>query len=173
MADLNGRGENGQSILEFALILPIIVLLFTAPVDFFICMNTKMTLNSAASECISRLDYSDVSSGTVSNKVTQTITQNFTERLDPLKVNIEELNAGSSRKNDYSYYVYSSDRANPSDFGSQFEVRPGSYEYTEVQLQLSYERSAVTFWGTFFLGNTYKVKTPVYSRDIYISGYTP
>lgn len=173
MADLNGRDENGQSILEFALILPIIVLLFTAPVDFFICMNTKMTLSSAASECISRLDYSDVSSGTVSNKVTQIITQNFTERLDPLKVNIEELNAGSSHKNDYSYYVYSSDRANPSDFGSQFEVRPGSYEYTEVQLQLSYERSAVTFWGTFFLGNTYKVKTPVYSRDIYISGYTP
>ncbi|WP_349672912.1 TadE/TadG family type IV pilus assembly protein [Lacrimispora sp.] len=173
MADFNGKDENGQSILEFALILPIIVLLFTAPVDFFICMNTKMTLSSAASECISRLDYSDISSGTVSNKLTQIIMQNFTERLDPSNVNIEELNAGSSQKNDYSYYVYSSDLVNPSDFGSQFEVRPGSYEYTEIQLQLSYERPAVTFWGTFFLGNTYKVKTPVYSRDIYISGYTP
>ena len=122
---------------------------------------------------MSHLDYSDISSGTVSNKVTQIIMQNFTERLDPSKVNIEELNAAVSQKNDYSYYVYSSDRSNPSDFGSQFEVRPGSYEYTEVKMQLSYERSAVTFWGTLFLGNTYKVKTPVYSRDIYMSGYTP
>ncbi|WP_159442039.1 TadE/TadG family type IV pilus assembly protein [Clostridium sp. Marseille-P2415] len=173
MADLNGKDESGQSVLEFALILPVLVLLLTLPVDFFLYMNTQMTLSSAASECISRLDYSDISSGTVSNKVMQVISQNFTERLDPGMVNIKELNAGSSNKNDYSYYVYSSDLADPSDFGSQFEARPGSYQYTEVQLQLSYERSAVTFWGTLFLGNTYEVKTPVYSRNIYISGNTP
>lgn len=173
MAELNGKDESGQSVLEFALILPVLVLLLTLPVDFFLYMNTQMTLSSAASECISRLDYSDLSSGTVSNKVMQVISQNFTERLDPGMVNIKELNAGSSNKNDYSYYVYSSDLANPSDFGSQFEMRPGSYQYTEVQLQLSYERSTVTFWGTLFLGNTYEVKTPVYSRNIYLSGYTP
>ncbi len=167
------KKENGQSVIEFALILPIMMLLFTLPVDFFLKMNTQMTLSSAASECISRLEYSDIVSGTGSNEVMEVIVDNYTERLDPGRVNIKELNAGSSNKNDYSYYVYSSDLANPSDFGSQFEVRPGSYQYTEIQLQLSYERSPVTIWGTLFLGNSYEVKTPVYSRDVYISGYTP
>jgi len=167
------KEENGQSVMEFALILPILVLLFTVPVDFFLYMNTQMTLSSAASESINRLEYSDIYAGTGSNKVMEVIVQNFTERLDPGRVVIEELEAGLSNKNDYTYYVYSSDLANPADFGSQFEVRPGSYQFTEVQLQLSYERSPVTFWGTLFLGNTYEVKTPVYSRSIYISGYTP
>lgn len=167
------KEENGQSVMEFALILPILVLLFTLPVDFFLYMNTQMTLSSAASESINRLEYSDIYTGTGSNKVMEVIVQNFTERLDPGRVVIEELEAGLSNKNDYTYYVYSSDLANPADFGSQFEVRPGSYQFTEVQLQLSYERSPVTFWGALFLGDTYEVKTPVYSRNIYISGYTP
>lgn len=167
------KEENGQSVMEFALILPILVLLFTLPVDFFLYMNTQMTLSSAASESISHLDYSDIISGTGSNRVMEVIVDNYTERLDPGRVTIMELNAGSSDKNDYSYYVYSSDLSNPTDFGSQFEVRPGSYQFSEVQLQLSYERSPVTFWGALFLGNTYEVKTPVYSRNIYISGYTP
>lgn len=165
--------ESGQSVMEFALILPILVLLLTLPLDFFIYMNTQMTLSSAASECISRLDYSDVSSGTGSNTVMEVLAQNFSERLDPGSVTIKELNAGSSEKNDYNYYVYSSELANPSDFGSQFETRPASYQFAKVQLQLSYERSAITFWGSLFLGQTYEVKTPVYSRNIYISGYAP
>lgn len=173
MADLNGKNESGQSVMEFALILPILVLLLTLPVDFFLYMNTQMTLSSAAGDCISRLDYSDISSGTESIKVKEVVAQNFTERLDPGKVQITELNSGSRNKNDYSYYVYSSDLANSSDFESQFEVRPGSYQFTDVQLQLSYERTSVTFWGALFLGNTYEVKTPVYSRNIYISGNTP
>jgi Flp pilus assembly protein TadG len=112
LADLNGKNESGQSVIEFALILPILVLLLTIPVDFFLYMNTQMTLSSAAGDCISRLDYSDISSGTGSNKVKEVVSQNFTERLDPGKVQITELNAGSRNKNDYSYYVYSSDLAN-------------------------------------------------------------
>lgn len=173
MSDLNGKNESGQSVLEFALILPVLIMLLTLPVDFFLYMNTQMTLSSAAGDCIGRLDFSDIYSGTGSNKVMEVIGQNFTERLDPGKVHITQLDAGIMNKNDYSYYVYSSDLANPADFENQFEVRPGSYQYTDVQLQLSYERSAVTFWGALFLGNTYVVKTPVYSRNIYISGYTP
>ncbi|MEY8353959.1 TadE/TadG family type IV pilus assembly protein [Lachnospiraceae bacterium 54-53] len=165
--------EGGQSVLEFALVLPILVLLLMIPLDFFIYMNTQMTLSSAASECISRLDYPSVSSGTGGTTVMEVLVQDFSERLDPGMVTIEELNAGSSQKTDYTYYVYSSDLADPSDFAGQFESRPASYRFAQLNLQLSYERTAVTFWGALFLGNTYEVKTPVYSRNVYINGYTP
>lgn len=167
------KGEEGQSVLEFALVLPILILLLTVPLDFFIYMNTQMNLSSAASECISQLEYSDILAGTEGTTVREVLEDNFAKRLEPEKVKVEELKAESSRKHNYTYYVYSSDLADPANFAGQFESRPASYQSSTLTLQLSYERRAVTFWGAMFLGNTYEVKTPVYTRNIFVNGYTP
>lgn len=166
--------EKGQSLVEFAIILPILILLLTLPVDYFRYINTKMLLNSAASESIGELSYTAVTTGNPDNELRQTLKDCYGERLDSDKVQID-FKDRTLEKKDYTYYVYSSAKADsdPSHFGDQFEERPGSYECKEVQVQFTYEMSPVTYWGTLFLDDTFEVRTPVYTREIYAGGYTP
>ncbi|WHH57945.1 TadE/TadG family type IV pilus assembly protein [Petroclostridium sp. X23] len=168
------KAETGQSLVEFAIILPILVLLLTLPVDFFRYVNTKMILSSAASESISRLNYASVSSGNAVNEIMQTINDYYGDRLDSSRVQIS-FNMGSLEDENYTYYVYSSAKANPdpSHYWDQFEDRPASYQCMEVQVQFSYELSPITYWGVLFLGSTFDVQTPAYTRNVYAGGYTP
>ena len=168
-------GESGQAIVEFAILLPVLLLLLMVPVDLYRYANTKMILKSAAGESLSRLTYPEVSSGAASASITDTITECFGEKLDAGKVEVSELNINPSITIDYPYYVYSSDRAsdNPDKFHEQFETRDSSYKTMEIQIQLKYPLTPVTFWGSLFLGDTFEVVTPVYTRDIYVVGYTP
>ncbi len=166
--------EKGQSLVEFAIILPILILLLTLPVDYFRYINTKMLLNSAASESIGELSYTSASSGNPDNDIKQTLKDCYGDRLDSDKVQIS-IDKGIPEEKDYTYYVYSSAKADPDPlhFGEQFEERPSSYECMEVQMRFSYEMSPVTYWGTVFLDDTFEVKTPTYTRKIYAGGYTP
>ena len=166
--------EKGQSLVEFAIILPILVLLLTLPVDYFRYINTKMILSSAASECIGELNYTSVSSGNAVSDIKQTLDDNYGDRLESDEVGIS-FDKGSLDKKSYSYYVYSSAKADPdpSHYWNQFEDRPGSYQCMEVEVKFNYEMSPITYWGVFFLGNTFEVNTPVYTRKIYAGGYTP
>lgn len=168
------KAEKGQSLVEFAIILPLLVLLLTLPVDYFRYINTKMILSSAASESIGQLNYASVSSGNPVNNIRQTIKDYYGDRLDSGKVHID-FNKGSLKKENYTYYVYSSAKADPdpAHYWDQFEERPSSYQCMAVQVQLSYELSPVTYWGVLFLGDTFDVQTPAYTRNIYVAGYTP
>ncbi len=167
------KTETGQSLVEFAIILPILVLLLTLPVDFFRYINTKMILSSAASESIGQLNYASVSSGSAEADIKKMINDYYGDRLDNDKVQID-FNKGSLVKKNYTYYVYSSDKAdpNPLNYGKQFEKRPSSYQCMEIQVQFSYELSPITYWGVLFLGNTFDIKTPAYTRKVYAGGYT-
>ncbi|TEB12133.1 TadE-like protein [Pelotomaculum sp. FP] len=166
------KAEKGQSLVEFAIILPLLVLLLTLPVDYFCYIKTKMILSSAASESIGQLNYASVSSGNAENDIKKTMEDYCGDRLVTDKVYIS-FNKKNQEKKDYTYYVYSSALADKPDYGDKFEKRASNYQCMEVQVQFSYEMSPVTYWGVSFLGDPFYVITPVYKRNIYVDGYTP
>ncbi len=167
--------ESGQSLVEFALLLPILMLLLLIPVDLYRYANAKMILKSAASEGISQLTYADVSTGDTANALRQTVEDYYGDKLDTGRVTISLLNESPPFAENYTYYVYSSEKAieNPTNFWNQFESRNSSYKCMEVQVQMTYTLKPVTFWGSLLLGSSFDVVTPVYSRDVYVTGYMP
>lgn len=167
------KTETGQSLVEFAIILPILVLLMTLPVDFFRYINTKMILNSAATECIGQLTYASVSSSSsleMEEKIRDMICDYYGDRLDNEKVQIT-FTKGNHDTEDYTYYVYSSLLAGEANFGDRFEGRSSSYQCQEVQVDFSYQMSPITYWGEIFLGDTFDIQTPAYNRKLYAGGY--
>lgn len=166
------KDEHGQAIVEFALILPILLILLLLPVDFYRCIQVKMLLNSAASESLSQLDYSSVANGSTVNDLIGTIHLTYGDQLDTGRVTINRLDLGSTDTKNYTYYVYSSDRANTSNFWNQFEERPSTYQCQSVELQLSYELQPITFWGRWMLGPSYQINSRCFSRSLYVGGYT-
>lgn len=50
MSIFKKKNEEGQSVVEFALILPLLLLLFIGMIEFGWLLNAKITVNSAARE---------------------------------------------------------------------------------------------------------------------------
>ena len=169
------KKEKGQSLVEFALILPIIILIVMIPIDFFRYMNTKILLSSAASECICNVNYDEISKGTVQSTITSILQKNYSDRLDTDEVNINFAYNGSTKKENYTFYVYSSDKANTDAkrFWEQFQSRASNYTKAPIELNLSYNMSPITFWGSFFFGKTIKINTKTFDREVYVNGYEP
>lgn len=167
------QSEQGQSIVEFAIIIPILILLVMLPVDYFRYINTRMLLCSAASEGIGQLTYASIDNGTVSSDFINTLNTAYGDRLDIGRVTISTMNYGAVTKQNYTYYVYSSDKADPLNYWNQFDQRPASYQCAEVEIQLTYTIEPLTFWGSMYLGDKINITTPVYTRSVYAGGYTP
>lgn len=165
------ENEHGQAIVEFALILPILLILLLLPIDFYRYIDMKMLLNSAASESLSQLDYASVSSGSTASNLMNTIHLTYGDQMDTGRVTINKLELGSTDTKNYTYYVYSSDKADPSNFWNQFEERPSTYQCQSVELQLSYELQPITFWGRWMLGSSCRINSRCFSRAIYAGGY--
>lgn len=169
------RNEKGQGLVEFAIILPILLLLFLVPIDLYRVINTKMVLKSAASESIAKLNYEEINAGDLEGAILSTVDEYFGDKLNTGKIDILHLREGSSKDKEYTYYVYSSELAyeNDSDFQKQFDRRDSNYIYKEVELQMGYEVKPITLWGGIFIGDSFEVKTPIYKKDVYMSGYNP
>ncbi len=167
------KGEKGQGIVEFAIILPILLLLLLVPIDLYRVINAKMVLKSAASESISKINYEDVGTEGLEGAILDIVDECFGDKFDMDKVEVSFLRESFPADKDYIYYVYSSDLADryPSNFQKQFDKRSSSYKYKEVELQMSYNIKPITIFGNMFIGDSFDVKTPIYKRDIYMSGY--
>lgn len=165
------RAEKGQSIAEFTLILPIIMLLAMLPIDYARLMYTKMLLNTAATEALAQLETDDITGGVAGN-VINIIDESYGDRLDVGRVSVENLTVGSKDKQDYIYYVYSSEKALEA-FENQFEARPSNYASYVVKMKLAMDVEPITFLGKQFLGSNVKIQSREYARDIYAEGYTP
>ncbi|MDO4788861.1 MAG: pilus assembly protein [Johnsonella sp.] len=163
--------ERGQSIAEFTLILPIIMLLVMLPIDYARLMYTKMLLNTAATEALAQLEQGDLGGG-VGGRVINIIDVSYGDRLDVGRVSIESLSVGSLEKQDYIYYVYSSERA-LEDFEDQFDARPSNYSSGIVKMKLAMDVQPITFLGKQVLGSSVKIQSREYAREIYAQGYTP
>lgn len=167
--------EKGQSFVEFALILPIILLIVTFSIDIFCYVNTRTILSSAAVECLAEVSYKDVVDKTVETDINSILDKNYKTqlKLENVKINFSEKNNLIDKS--YSFYVYSSELAESSSkkYWSQFEKRLSNYKKQEVLLKIDYKMKPITFLGTFFLGKEINISTNEYSKMLYAGGYQP
>lgn len=166
-----GRGESGQSMVEFALVAISLVVLLTIPVDLFRYINTLMTLNSATAEAASQLTYESLTKGTVDQDVLGTVKETYSDKLN--SVSISKLGVdGVSQEEKYKYRVYSSDLESKPHFSDRFEDRDSNYRYKTVELQLTCEDDAITPLGALLFGDSHwKISGDTVRRNVYVGGY--
>lgn len=167
------KREEGQAVVEFALVLIILIMLLCAPIDLFRYINMRTMLCSAASESLTRVTYASVEGDSLEQDVRGIMTQTYGDRIDMNTVRVMTRRNGDVTREDYSYYVYSSALANPNpmQYWSQFEKRPANYSWADIELQLAADFRPITFWGVMLLGDNVTVETPTYHMAVYAGGY--
>lgn len=165
-------GEEGQSMVEFALILPIILLLLLVPVDIYRFAHTKMLLNSANSDIISQVTYVEgMSSDTVKTTIQEHLNRSYADILDVTNVQFDKVELGTLREVDYNYLMYTSEKEDEPVFQDKFQLRTDAkYQVRELEVQLSYTTEPATFWGAMFFGDTMHIESSPYKRTIYCGG---
>lgn len=164
------KEESGQSFAEFALIIPILVLLLMIPIEYYRIISTKIILNSAASDALVQLEDKIITRDNLYSEISNNISKSYADSINVNKL-IKIVNLDNEIENDYKYYVYSSDKEN-SDFSKQFDIRDSNFKSQSVSLKLKYNVKPITLLGMTFLGDEFEVETREYKRDIYLEGYT-
>lgn len=163
--------EAGQSVTEFVVILPILLLLLLVPVDFYRAIDLQMQLNSAAADCLNSLQFSDIENQRFDEVFMEAMEVQYGDLIDMSTLGIEKLEVELPVTEEYTYYVYSSDKASERRYQDRFEARPANYSHCRVTTQLHCEMKPITFWGSMFLGEVYDVESKEVSREIYSGGY--
>ena len=164
-------GENGQALMEFAIIFPLLLILLTVPLDFFRVINTQMLLNNAAADCVSAMDHTCIDEGSCSDKISAVLQSGYATVLDAGRIELESIEFEAPRREEYTYYVYSSDKDRNPAYSDKFDKRPSNYSCRNVSLRLSYIIYPITLWGRLFLGEPIKVHSDVFTGAIYTGGY--
>ncbi len=162
--------EDGQSMVEFALVLPILVMLLLIPLDIYRYVSLQAKLNNAAVDGLNYVRYENIKGGTYEDAIKSAIDSEYGSSLDVSRLAFEKLEKSGSTTEDYTYYVYSSDKRSHS-YQNQFDARPSNYEHCTITAQLGYELKPITFWGSLLMGRSCTVKSKEVSRDIYSGGY--
>ena len=182
------REEDGQSILEFAFLLPVLLLLAVVPVDFFRYAVLRMNLRSAAVEALNQVTETDLSDGTKGKAVERiraSVERTFGESLPPVEVAFDFTLAEVKTEEDsrdeegstfYYYYVYDSDLTGEEVYGNRFEKRKSHYAYYKTSLQLSCKFQPATLIGKGYFrfasdGDGVTVQSSVVKKDIFAEGY--
>ena len=160
--------ENGQSTVEFAVVLIVLVLLLAGPIDLYRYAYAKMTLDNATSEALSQVKASELDDQSLLSAHALSVAQGaYGDKVEDLAV--ANVSVSSSQKVSYDYRVYSSDLEKDAD---KFETRPSNYSYRTIGLSMSCNWSAVTVIGTIFLGSgDIQITSDPITRDVFVEGY--
>lgn len=127
-------GEKGQSIVEFAILLPVILLIATAAIDCGWCIYQQITLN-AASDSLCK----SISRTTSESQMRHYLKDNYPALdLDNLKISA----ASNTSRLEYTEHIYRSD------VDSHWKV-PMYYDRERTTLSLRYKVHYLTPWGKF------------------------
>ena len=162
--------EDGQEIVEFALILTLLIVLLMVPVDVFRYANTRMILNDAATGAVTSVDYDSIEDNTYRSKILNSVNASYRSRLS--NVQIVSFDVQNELKDDYTYQVFNSDKQNKPRYSEQFDDRKSNYHYKNVSLTLSCTEKAITpFGGMFFGSTTWTIKSDPKTCSVYTKGY--
>lgn len=149
------KSERAQSMVEFAIILPILLLLLCVMVDFGRIIDARILVQSALSEGIRQVDSKDSIDVQVLNAISD-----YNDRLDFSKLQISS-SAGSTIKKNYDYHVNS---------GSGFKKVGSYYTYFNTTVTLGYEVPVTMPVTSWFLGDSYTVSS-TYTSQVFLDGY--
>lgn len=163
--------EDGQEIVEFALILTLLIVLLMVPVDVFRYANTRMILNDAATDAVSSLDNDSIERRTYESDILKSVHDSYGSRLNDVQIASIDVQSDES-KIDYTYHVFNSDKQTKPQYSDQFEGRASNYHYKKVSLTLSCTEKAITpFGGMFFGGMDWTIKSDPETCNVYTKGY--
>ena len=167
------KGESGQSMAEFVILIPVVLIIMMLPLDYARAFYSRMLLNTATTEALSQLAPGDITGGAgVRSKLINSISVSYGDILDVGRISIDSMVLSGDNKKDYTYYVYTSDKSKEA-FENQFDKRDSNYIYKTVKIKVSLDMTPLTPLGRQFLGDTFKVSTREYSRNVYLEGYVP
>lgn len=162
--------EDGQEIVEFALILTLLIVLLMVPVDVFRYANTRMILNDAATGAVTSVDYDSIEHNTYRRKILDSVQASYDSRLR--NVQIVSFDVQDETEDKYTYQVFNSDKQKDPQYSNQFDGRKSNYHYRNVSLTLSCSEKAITPFGGMFFGNTeWTIKSDPKTCSVYTKGY--
>lgn len=163
--------EDGQEIVEFALIVTLLIVLLMVPVDVFRYANTRMILNDAATDAVSSVDYGSIEDNTYKNKILDSVQNSYGSRLNEVK--IDSFNVEGETPDPYTYHVFNSDLQDKLNYADRFDGRNSNYHYQKVSLTLSCTENAITPFGGMFFGGDMKwtIKSDPKTCNVYTKGY--
>ena len=163
--------EDGQEIVEFALIVTLLIVLLAVPIDIFRYVNTRMILNDAATDAVSSLNNDSIEHHTCESDVLKSVQKSYDSRLTDVKV-VDIKVQSIETKDPYTYHVFNSDKQKETQYSDQFDSRDSNYYYKEVSLTLSCTENAITPFGGMFFGSMHwTIKSDPETCNVYTAGY--
>lgn len=156
-------GENGQGLVEFALVFSIMVMLFCMAVDIAHVVDAKILLQSAAGESVRHIttDQTEEMSSEVSDAV-----KNDYDRLDSTKLQVS-VTAGPEQRRNYIYHARNGNRRD----GTPVYVNQNCYfTYFNATVRLTYTVPIITPVGQLFFGKQ-QIMSADYTKMVVIGGF--
>lgn len=164
------RNEEGQSFVEFALIVSVMCLLALVPIDLVRYASLRMALNDATASSLSNVNYESLTKGNYHESINASLQAAGRNKLSELR--IESIDLGAAGQQSYTYRVYSSDKAKEDNFSARFEDRPSNYSYQTITVRTQCQGRAITPLGALFTGGMdWTITSDSMSRNVYASGY--
>lgn len=142
--------EGGQGLVQFAMVLPVLIIMLSMVVDLSRVINAKVLVNSAASECARYVVEKADEPGTITSYIDHIIKVNYGDRLDTSKLNAELSNATGVYTEKYTYHKNISDKKGIN----------ATIKYYDMKITVTYELDLVMpLSKLIFGGNTFKISS--------------
>lgn len=155
------KNESGQSLVEFALVLPILIILLSMVVDVWRVYDTKLLLQSVASECAIHLAEKDEvhklrnKESELKESLNKLIDDQYGNRLDRKKRNVTVSLGKDEIKERFTYHVDN----NAHYYGNRYingyaQTKEITKNYRDASIKVTYD---VDFWmplTSFFYGSS-------------------
>ncbi|MCI0503068.1 MAG: pilus assembly protein [Fusobacteria bacterium] len=152
------KKELGQSLYEFAIVLPILIILIGFVVDIVRIVDTKLMIQSAAAESSLNIE----SRATMYHDV-QDILENYYARIDSEMLDADLMATADQRH----YYNFNSYSQNNSYVGTSQSF----FSFFDATVDLKYELNMITPLAKLMLGDTFIVESK-YTKMVYVGGFT-
>lgn len=156
--------ENGQGLVEFALVFSMLVMLLCMAVDTARVVDTKILLQNAACESARRI----TSKKTMSSEVYDALENDY-DRLDSDRLEVN-LTGGANQRRDYIYHAHNSGYNDPYDKSDDYVQRNCYFTYFNATVKLTYTLPIVTPFAQLFFGKQ-KIMSTNYTKMIVTGGF--
>lgn len=156
---LTMKKESGQSLVQFALILPIILLLFFTSVEFARIIDTKIILNSAACEIVRSIKKNT----NINLNINTILIDNYAQQLNLDYLNFKTTSSGEQKV----YYKY---HARSSVYGD-FVEKTSYYKYEDITVYLNYKLELLSPVSNLIFKDPFIELSSKYSGKISTGGF--
>lgn len=150
------KSEKAQAVTEFALLVPILILILTLVVEIASLVDTKIILQNAA--CESARQIRDVS-GDVEYQAKLALSD-YKDRLDMNKLEVSV----NVQKPEIRHFVHHA----PKDYS--FVKVPSNYKFCYVNVDLKYKKPLIMPLSKVLFGDFFDFETK-FSSEVYIESY--